>query len=141
MVDEAYWINIGRMINSLKFTCYLSRSKNAKLGYRLLMGVANPEDDIQGRPLEKLLDKRRVFYTSVEDIKKVVLFLEKMKKVYDIEVLKKPTYDLMKYCLDNPPDYSNWESFILWAETTEKETNLSINTTHRDTDNIQTIIE
>lgn len=127
MVEENYWINIGRMINSLKFNCYLSRSKNAKLGYRLLMGVMNPEDNIQGKPLEKLLNKRRVFYTSIEDIKKIVLFLEKMKKAYNIEVLENPTYELIKYCLDNPPDYSDWDSFILWVETTEKETKLDIN--------------
>ena len=127
MVDEAYWINIGRMINSLKFTCYLSRSKNAKLGYRLLMGVMNPEDDTQGNPLEKLLGKSRVLYTSIEDVKKIMLFLEKMKTAYNIEILENPTYELMKYCLVNPPDYSDWDSFILWVEKTERETKLNIN--------------
>tara|TARA_R100000030_G_scaffold79099_1_gene62030 strand:+ start:121 stop:513 length:393 start_codon:yes stop_codon:yes gene_type:complete len=127
MVEEAYWINIGRMLSSLKFTCYLSRSKNAKLGYRLLIGVMNPEDEIQGKPLEKLLNKKRVMYTSINDVQKIILFVEKIKTAYDINITDKSNYETVKYCLDNPPDYSSWESFIEWVEMVERDTEMDVN--------------
>ena len=109
MADENYWINIGRMFRTLNFHCFLKRRSNSKLGYHLQMKVVNPHDDVQGNPLATILGSKKEEYTSRNDLRKIILFIEKIDNSYslNLKVKEKTNYKLIKYCLDNPPNYEN----------------------------------
>ena len=125
MADESYWINIGRMFHTLYFHCFLKRRPNSKLGYHLQMKVVNPHDDVQGNPLATILGSKKEEYTSRNDLRKIILFIEKIDNSYslNLKVKEKTNYKLIKYCLDNPPNYENWDAFVAWVEEVEEQIN------------------
>tara|TARA_R100000995_G_scaffold47851_1_gene22763 strand:+ start:4234 stop:4521 length:288 start_codon:yes stop_codon:yes gene_type:complete len=89
------------------------------------MKVVNPHDDVQGNPLATILGSKKEEYTSRNDLRKIILFIEKIDNSYslNLKVKEKTNYKLIKYCLDNPPNYENWDAFVTWVEEIEKQIN------------------
>ena len=89
------------------------------------MKVVNPHDDVQGNPLATILGSKKEEYTSRNDLRKIILFIEKIDNSYslNLKVKEKTNYKLIKYCLDNPPNYENWDAFVAWVEEIEKQIN------------------
>jgi hypothetical protein len=89
------------------------------------MKVVNPHDDVQGNPLATILGSKKEEYTSRNDLRKIILFIEKIDNSYslNLKVKEKTNYKLIKYCLDNPPNYENWDAFVAWVEEVEEQIN------------------
>jgi len=118
--DVEYWLGIGYLVSNIRFSANIVKANSGRLGYRLQLKVWNPQDKKYGSPLARLLDKDSEQYTSVIDIEKVVVFLDKIQKTYGFSTHRDTELRLVKYCLKNPPDYSTWESFTTWVDNTHK---------------------
>ena len=119
-MDEKYWLEIGHLVSNIRFNAVITKSTNSKLGYRLQLKMWNSNDSKYGSPLEKILGKKRVMYTSNSDIEKVIIFLDKIQKTYGFSTHRKSDVHLVRYCLDNPPNYDSWSNFLKWIEDTEQ---------------------
>jgi len=50
----------------------------------------------------------------------MIIYLDKIQKTYGFSTHRKRDVHLVRYCLENPPDYSTWSSFLEWIEDTEQ---------------------
>lgn len=119
-MDEKHWLEIGYLVSNIRFSAVITKSTNSKLGYRLQLKMWNSNDSKYNSPLEKILGKRREIYTSNTDIEKMIIYLDKIQKTYGFSTHRKSDVHLVRYCLENPPDYSTWSSFLKWIEDTEQ---------------------
>jgi len=122
---DKWWFSLGVLAENLRFQTFVEKNASSPSSYRVRKRIKLSKakkgtllNDIISNTLREIGIDSKEYYNTNEEIEKWFIFIERLDAdfeflslIHDVEGFQR-----LQWVLDNPPP-SNFEEFILWAET------------------------